>query len=77
MNQAGDLTYTDPLLAPLGDYGGLTWTQAPLEGSAAVDAGSCPDLTTDQRGLTRPVDLPGVPNLVDGCDIGAVELQVD
>jgi CSLREA domain-containing protein len=77
LDQFGDLTNRDPTLDPLADNGGPTWTQAPLEGSAAVDAGSCSDLIVDQRGLTRPVDLPGIPNLVDGCDIGAVELQVD
>ncbi len=37
-------------------------------GSPAIDAGSNPDsLTTDQRGLTRPVGA--------GTDIGAFEFQ--
>jgi uncharacterized repeat protein (TIGR01451 family) len=41
-----------------------------------VDAGSCPGETVDQRGLTRPVDDPVMPNATPGgCDIGAYELQ--
>ena len=55
----------DPVLAPLADNGGRTWTHALLAGSAAIDAGgdSCP--ATDQRGVGRPIGLH--------CDIGAVE----
>ncbi|MCP4544082.1 MAG: CSLREA domain-containing protein [Chloroflexi bacterium] len=59
---------TNPLLAPLGDYGGQTWTHALLPGSPAIDAGSnvlCPP--TDQRGEGRPVH--------GTCDIGAFESQ--
>ncbi|WP_165230645.1 right-handed parallel beta-helix repeat-containing protein [Aquisphaera insulae] len=69
-----DLTGTiatplNPLLAPLGDYGGPTLTMALLPGSPAIDAGSnalIPDgVTTDQRGL---------PRIVSGVvDIGAFE----
>jgi hypothetical protein len=47
----------------------------PGEGSPAIDAGSAFGPTTDQRGLPRPADLPGVPNAADGSDIGAVEVQ--
>lgn len=60
----------DPILAPLGDYGGDTETMPPLPGSPTVDAwgglgpGQSP---TDQRGLPR---LAG-----DGVDLGAVESQ--
>ncbi len=60
-----------PLLAPLGDYGGLTQTLPPLPGSPAINAGTTkvnslfPPLTTDQRGFPR-VSTP---------DIGAVEYQ--
>jgi hypothetical protein len=75
LDQLGDLSYTDPLLGPLADNGGPTWTHAPLIGSPAVDGGSCPYLFTDQRYFPRPVDLPGVLNVADGCDIGAVELM--
>ena len=59
----------DPLLAPLGNYGGPTQTLALLPGSPAIDAGNnalIPSgVTTDQRGL---------PNNVNGTvDIGAFE----
>ncbi|HAA28647.1 MAG TPA: hypothetical protein DCE56_14370, partial [Cyanobacteria bacterium UBA8553] len=41
-------------LAPLGDYGGSTQTQALLPGSPAIDAGvSVTGVTTDQRGVSR------------------------
>src|SRR5271157_3382689 len=70
-----DLTGTvaqplDPLLAPLGNYGGPTQTMALLPGSPAIDAGSNAlpaGVTTDQRG-------PGYPRIVNGTvDIGAFE----
>jgi len=61
----------DPLLAPLGDYGGPTLTMPPLFGSPALDAGAdtvTNSFLTDQRGYPR----------VSGAhvDIGAVEAQV-
>jgi hypothetical protein len=47
----------DPMLAPLGSYGGPTQTMLPLPGSAAICAGSISLLpagtTTDQRGFAR------------------------
>jgi hypothetical protein len=50
-----DLTSTNPLLAPLGNYGGPTQTLALLPGSPAIDAGvAVAGLTTDQRGVPRP-----------------------
>jgi hypothetical protein len=58
----------DPLLGPLADNGGFTWTHLPLPLSPVIDAipaGSC-SLATDQRGTGRPVDA--------ACDVGAVEL---
>jgi len=53
----------DPLLAPLGNYGGPTQTFALLPGSPALNTGSATG--TDQRGLSR----------VGIADIGAVESQ--
>ena len=56
----------DPLLAPLGDYGGPTLTMPLLPGSPAIDAGTATGApTTDQRGLGR----------VGAVDIGAFESQ--
>jgi len=55
----------DPLLGPLGEYGGPTPTMIPGAGSPAIDAGKeC--AAQDQRGHTRPT--PAGP-----CDIGAIE----
>ncbi len=70
----GDLQNADPLLAPLGDYGGSTWTHALMPGSAAVDNGdpaNCPP--TDQRGVARPVDGDNSGTAI--CDKGAFELR--
>ncbi len=54
----------NPLLAPLGDYGGVTQTHALLPGSVAIDAGSSTAApTTDQRSINR----------VGAVDIGAFE----
>ena len=64
---AGDLFSIDPLLGPLQNNGGPTFTHALLPGSPAIDAGDeayCPD--TDQLGVTRPQG--------GACDIGAFEI---
>lgn len=75
-NQVGSLTTEkDPLLAPLGDYGGKTKTHALLVGSIAIDKGKG-SLTNlyDQRGYAREVEDPLVTNGSDGYrDIGAYE----
>jgi hypothetical protein len=65
----------DPNLGPLQDNDGETWTRSLGTGSPAIDTGTCPDTTVDQRGFLRPIDLPGIPNADDGCDIGAFEVQ--
>ncbi len=67
---ANNLTSGDPLLAPLGNYGGPTLTMPPLHGSPAIDAGLdsvMNFLATDQRGYTRRSGAH--------VDIGAVEAQ--
>jgi hypothetical protein len=77
LDRPTDLPDTDPLLGPLQDNGGPTWTHALPEASPAVDAGSCPGFTADQRGYTRPKDHPNLPNIDDACDMGAYEVQED
>jgi hypothetical protein len=77
-----DLPNTDPLLGPLQDNGGPTWTHALLPGSPAIDAIPQADCTydddgdpgtpevpvgTDQRGVPRPQG--------SACDIGAFEVN--
>ncbi|MCC5841223.1 MAG: hypothetical protein JJT96_13990 [Opitutales bacterium] len=73
IGNSGELTTTlsltsgDPLLAPLGDYGGPTETMPPLAGSPAIDGAIvlATPIAADQRGFPRgPHGLP---------DIGAVE----
>jgi len=65
----------DPKLGPLADLGGPTPTHALSFDSPAIDAGHGGGLTTDQRGLPRPIDDPNVANAGggDGSDIGAYE----
>ena len=66
----------DPLLAPLADNGGPTFTHALLPGSPAIDAGNSTE-AFDQRGLARVIDQPFVGNSPagNGSDIGAVEFE--
>ena len=68
----------DPLLGPLQNNGGPTQTQALLTNSPALDKGHSSGSNTDQRGFTRPVDNPAIPNATggDGSDIGAFEVQL-
>ncbi len=66
----------DPKLNPtLALNGGTTQTHALLTDSPAIDKGSATG--TDQRGVTRPVDNPSIPNAAggNGADIGAFEIQ--
>jgi len=67
-----------PLLGPLADNGGPTWTHALLPGSPAIDLGDpafsgLPDF--DQRGVpfTRTYDGDGVGGV--RIDMGAIEVQ--
>ena len=71
LNGAGSIITSAPLLATLGNYGGLTPTMPPLFGSPAINAGSefaASGLLTDQRGYPRPSG--------QHVDIGAVETQI-
>jgi hypothetical protein len=65
----------DPMLGPLQDNGGPTWTHALLPGSPAIATGHSGGLLTDQRGGVRPYVKPGNTNVLagDGSDIGAFE----
>lgn len=79
--KASDKPSTNPLLAPAGlsAGGGPTQTIALLEGSPAIDAGlSAAGEVVDQRGLTRPVEIPTITDAAggDGTDIGAFEVQL-
>jgi hypothetical protein len=68
-HQTSDQTNTDPLLGPLQDNGGPSFTHALLPGSPAIDAGTCTGApTTDQRGVIRPWPWGA------SCDIGAYEV---
>lgn len=69
-----DIPDSDPQLAPL-RWDGATFVHLPAVTSPILDSGASGALTTDQRGLPRPVDLPGIPNANDGADRGAYELQ--
>ena len=73
LDQATDWINTDPLLRPLSDNGGPTKTHALKPGSPALDSGNRSGSNADQRGLVRPYDQPGVTNISDGSDIGALE----
>lgn len=78
---ATDLINRNPLLAPLGNNGGLTPTHALLPGSPAIDAGNVAlakdpttglELLRDQRGSVRTYTPGGFSKV----DIGAYELYL-
>ncbi len=62
----------NPMIGPLANNGGPTFTRALLTGSPAIDQGNSPIHTTDQRGYGRYDNL-SVSNATDGTDIGAFE----
>jgi hypothetical protein len=77
LNATGDQRNTNPLLGPLQDNGGPTFTHALLAGSPAINTGDPsfdpnafdPPLLYDQRGS-------GFPRVANGrIDIGAFEVQ--
>ena len=77
LTNSTDQINTDPLLGPLADNGGPTFTHVLLPGSPAIDRGNSFGSTTDQRGLPRTVNDPCIANASagDGTDIGAFETQ--
>ena len=72
LNATGDQNSTDPMLGPLQDNGGPTFTHELLTGSPAINAGDpsfTPPPDYDQRG-------PGYLRVVNGrIDIGSFEMQ--
>jgi hypothetical protein len=70
LTATGDLINTDPVLGPIQDNGGPTFTHELLTGSPAINAGDpsfAPPPLYDQRG-------PGYPRVVGGrIDIGSFE----
>lgn len=66
-----------PKLGALSYNRGPTQTLALLPGSPAIDKGNSFGLTSDQRGLRRPIDDPTIPPAEggDNSDIGAFEVQ--
>lgn len=66
---ANDISGQNPLLGPIQNNGGTTFTMALLNGSPAIDTadnGTC--AVTDQRGVARPQGT--------NCDMGAFELEL-
>ena len=64
---AGDISLVDPLLGPLQNNGGRTFTREPQAGSQVLESGGTMAACelVDQRGLARPQGA--------ACDIGAYE----
>jgi hypothetical protein len=73
----GDQLNANPLLGPMGNYGGPTPTMALRFGSPAIDKGSSFSQTNDQRVVARPLNDLSIPNASggDGTDIGAFEVD--
>jgi uncharacterized repeat protein (TIGR01451 family) len=80
-NPATVMTLID--LGGLANNGGVTSTHLPGNWSIAIDNGSCPLLTEDQRGVgfPRPIDVndlifPDADPANVGCDVGAIEVNL-
>ena len=70
-----DTINADPMLGPLQDNGGRTWTHALLPGSPAIDHGNnLADISIDQRAFDDTVSSRGYERVVGpSADIGAFE----
>jgi CSLREA domain-containing protein len=70
-----NITGQDPQLGPLQNNGGSTLTLRQAATSPVVDQGLS-YIGADQRGVQRPIDIPGRSNAPggDGGDMGSVEL---
>ena len=69
-HEANNRSNLDPMLEPLGHFGGPTLTHALQQNSPAIDsAGSDKCFLNDQRGAPRP--------MLHGCDVGAFEFGSD
>ena len=71
-------SYLNPMLGPLQDNGGPTFTMRPLPGSPVLDQGNSSGIFTDQRGHSRPyTNSPSasIPLGGDHSDIGAYEIS--
>jgi CSLREA domain-containing protein len=80
LSLATDQLSTNPMVGSLRQNGGPTVTKLLPPNSPAIDKGSSAgmtDATHDQRGFTRTVDSPTIPNASggDGTDIGSVEAR--
>jgi hypothetical protein len=73
--KGNDVLPLDPMIGVLQDNGGGTPTIALLPGSPAIDQGKNAGVIADQRGFTRPFDVPSVSNAAggDASDMGAFE----
>jgi hypothetical protein len=71
-----DNIQANPLLGPLGDYGGPTQTFPLLIGSPAINAGDDGTCSATGDGAVNGVDQRGVSRTFNGaCDIGAFETR--
>lgn len=65
----------NPQLEPLMTNGSSSYVHFPREISLTIDQGECAKmpLFLDQSGFLRIIDIAGVDNASDGCDVGSVE----